>query len=576
MMAARCRAIGGGVIFRWMAVAAAAMVMSFSAGPAARADEAFEDCNGAAFVAAVNDVVEMPNFECEELERRTLTVNGQVVNVRVIKDKKTNPQLVQQQAAEVLSVAEQAYAVFGGLDQSLRFKNVSFIVMDPMIQWPSNTMGAATDTPTGECTVRMFASNSDNSPYSGGMQLFQLTVAHELFHCVQFATYPKQLTMQSSIWWFESGAELASHLVFPTPGRMEAIAKGFAKFTRVKPLTQMAYEDLVLMSWLYARDPARVFAVMSAMPTEEDGEAAQQKRLLTQVSAEELQVFAQDWVDGKIPMPGGAGMFAAPELPQAMQIETDTEMTMDGPVFAIQLDAASISKGMFMPLEFDGGTVSVFQRKKAEADWDVLPGEVGPEDCKGNDDRLLVRMPTEESAAKVRIQFKKTKPCEECINSDVRDQCLVGHWKMDTATLLTFLRTKDDGDSHFEWVDGTLVLVYDANGESHLVAEGLEIKGTQKADPYPESSMTMEMNGIDAGTWSAEGGQVTYCPKESGIDYKTTIEVPGVTKAERTVDGVMQTSVFSYQCGADGLDMTYTGPLELGAEAPRWHFTKVK
>ena len=90
------------------------------------------------------------------------------------------------------------------------------------------------------------------------------------------------------------------------------------------------------------------------------------------------------------------------------------------------------------------------------------------------------------------------------------------------------------------------------------------------------ASQKVEMNGVDAGTWSAESGQITYCPKESSIDYKTTIEVPGVTRSERTIEGVMPTSIFSYQCSGETLDMTYAGPLELGADAPRWHFTRIK
>ena len=541
----------------------------------AQADDVFQDCNGAAFVETITDDLPLPNWQCEELERRTFTVNGQTVHVRVLKDKKTKLELVQQYAAEVMAAAEQSYAVYDKLDPSLKYGNVSFVIMDPMIAWTTPLAGSAMGPLTGDCGVRVFTANIDNSPYAGGMPLVKLTTAHELFHCIQLSTYGSKWMMVGTDWWSEGMAELASHLVYPTPNRIKGVAKGFEKISAIRGLTQQSYETLVFFSWLYAKDPARVFAVMAAMPTDEGGEAGQRRQLLTQVSGEELQQFAMDWVDGKVPMPGG-GMYTPPKIPSALGVENDTEMSMDSPPLAIQLDAVSIRKGEYMPLEFDGGSASVFQRKRDEENWDVLPDQVGPDDCKGSDERVFVRVPTGDDTTRVRIQFKKTKPCEECVNSDVRDRCLVGHWKMDNATLLTFLRMKNDADSKFEWVDGTLVLVYDANGDSHLVAEGLEISGTQKATPYPDSTVKLEMNGIDAGTWSAEGGQVTYCPKESGIDYKTTIEVPGVTKAERSVDGVMQTSIFSYQCGATDLNMTYSGPLELGADAPRWHFTKVK
>ncbi len=559
---------------RWLAAWALGAALAGSAGTA-RAEGGFEDCQGQSFFHAISDGLPMPGFDCEELDRRSFTANGQAFEVRVLKDKKTDLQQVQQYAGEILNAAEQSYAVYGGLDASLKFRNVSIVIMDPNLPWPTKALGIAVKSAQGECAVRMFSVATDNFPY-GGAPLFQQTVAHELFHCVQYATYPKETDLESSVWWLEATAELASHLVYPLPQRMQAIAWGFEKLTKTRPLTQLTYEAVVFMDWLYGRDPSKLFELMAAMPDEDDGEEAQQRAFLGFIGEEDLQQFARDWVDGKIPMPSG-GMLAAPKPPPtSLQVEDDTEMTLNGPVLAMQLDAVSIRKGEYMPLEFDGGAISVYQRKRDEQAWDRLPEQIGPDDCKGSDERLLVRMPTEESNAKLRVQFKKTKPCEECVNSDVRDKCLVGKWQMDAATLLTFLRNKDDSDSEFQWVDGTLVLVYEANGDTHLVAEGLEISGSQKADPYPESSVKVEMNGVDAGTWSAESGQITYCPKESSIDYKTTIEVPGVTRSERTIEGVMQTSIFSYQCSGETLDMTYAGPLELGADAPRWHFTRIK
>lgn len=541
----------------------------------AQAADAFEDCNGASFYTAVTGSIELPGFQCEELGRRTMTANGQSFQIRVLKDKRTNLEQVQQYAEEILIAAEKSYAVYGDLHPSLKFKNASFVIMDPNLPWPTKTLGIAVRSSQNECVVRMFSTSSDNFPY-GGAPLFQQTVAHEAFHCVQYATYPSQTDLMASVWWLEPTAELASHLVYPLPQRMKAIARGFEKLTKTYPLTQLTYEGVVFMNWLYARDPAKMFDLMAAMPAEQDGEDAQTAAFVSFIGEDDLQSFARDWVDGKIPSVAG-GMLPAPNPPQmAFQVEDDAEMLLSSPGLAMQFDAVSIRKGEYMPLEFDGGTIAVSQRKRDASDWGGLPDKVGPEDCEGTDERLIVRMPTDDSNAGMRIQFKKTAPCEECVNSKERDKCLIGHWQLNEETMLTFLRARsEDGATYFP-VLGTMVLVYDANGDSHLVAEGVTISAMQKSPPYLDALLKVEMNGIDSGNWSAEGGKVTYCPKDTSITYTTTIEVPGVAKTVRTIDGVMQTSVFSYQCSAGELHMTYTGPLDLGDGAPRWSFKRVK
>jgi hypothetical protein len=92
------------------------------------------------------------------------------------------------------------------------------------------------------------------------------------------------------------------HVVYEHPQVLLSAAAQFWQ-GRDKPLTQHTYGNVVLFSWLWHRNPQKVFDLIAMMDTNK-GEPAQQNALANAVGADNLSEFARDLVDGRIRGPG--------------------------------------------------------------------------------------------------------------------------------------------------------------------------------------------------------------------------------------------------------------------------------
>lgn len=529
------------------------------------------DCKSPEFVTLVGGATP---FDCVEMESHALATTGQPITIRLVRDSRTDPQQVQQYGPQAVAAAETALAAYASL-RSFTFNDISIVLMNPAEPWPAHDLGYQSNAASGECVVRVFGGEHDTIQLGDALAAYNLTVAHEVFHCVQDWTWPaaKALYGKGAAWWVESSAEYFSQRVFPDANRMAFWSKAFNDAIAKTPLTEQPYAAFVFFAWADAVQPGRALAILDEMPKSGEGEDRQRRALLNVVNGVEMQTFAQAWADGAIPLPGG-GVSVAPQPQESETVDQEKDLQFDRRPLAIQLKSVQVAKGEYVALEYGGGSVSATQRAATGGAWDSIPLKIAAESCDDVLNLLMVRMPTTEDNTAMKLQFKLTKPCEKCFASEVRDACVIGKWRLDNDTLMSFLNSSNPKNTRYTSVGGQAFMVFDKQGQAQLVIEGLDIQAVVEIPGSPVSHITVQADGIDMGAWSADQGKLTYCAEGSGVEFTSKVAIEDIEN-EQKVTGFMQNSDHSYICAND-LNLNYIGPLNLGEHAPRWRLERVK
>ncbi len=563
-------------------------LLAFVAGIAcavgvARADD-LADCDGAAFRSAINADAA---FKCVEIERQSYSANGQSFTIRALRDGSTDPQLVTQHAAETLDAMLSAMSVFDDLASGFGFEfgNVSVLMVDP-----NRTVGdLAGEKFSGvfadanaysfarDCVIRINIPVNDKS----GIEALRNTAAHELFHCVQYWSYPKAAGVgDAAKWWVEGSAEFFANQVQIDTERLDDLGSKFIGSIGNTPLTQQPYRSVVFFAWLWSQGPDKMAAFFKGLATG-GGEASQIDATLAAVGEMPLQAFGQALIDGKVAMPSGYTFPAPPEQVATTAInDDDKQIDLQVKPFTLATHALHFSNGTYNA--WAGGS-SFYKREQSGGEWSELdPMEtIEPESCKDVRMILAARFITDSYADKVVLAAHRSKECFECAKMPKIDQCVVGKWRMSNEALLTYLQAThgQSETGNFSGVGGTAILVFDKDGTAQFVVEGLKIGAEVKIDKDSDDAVliNVEANGIDSGEWGTdEGGAMNYCAKEASIGFKIRVELPNGYTNETEQDGMLEDSLWTYNCSGNDLLLRYTGPLSLpeGVE-PRWQLTRI-
>ncbi|RIX44202.1 MAG: hypothetical protein D3M94_16010 [Rhodocyclales bacterium GT-UBC] len=128
------------------------------------------------------------------------------------------------------------------------------------------------------------------------------TLAHELFHCMQYATWPGKTSNDAFLWWAEGSAEWFEDFAFPElrpHSDLEGWVRSFRTDSIHRSLLQMQYQNVVFFSWLTR---ARIVDFLAQMAGVGESPAAGASRAL---SEDGYMSFARDYVDGRIVTPSG-------------------------------------------------------------------------------------------------------------------------------------------------------------------------------------------------------------------------------------------------------------------------------
>ncbi|MCX7288218.1 MAG: hypothetical protein NTW20_11870, partial [Rhodobacterales bacterium] len=89
-----------------------------------------------------------------------------------------------------------------------------------------------------ECAVAIY-----KRPAGFSERHFDFLLAHEVFHCAQFASFA-DTEREGDAWWIEGSAEHFAHMAVPDFGD-QGFYPGFDARSTTEPLTAMSYENVV-------------------------------------------------------------------------------------------------------------------------------------------------------------------------------------------------------------------------------------------------------------------------------------------------------------------------------------------
>ena len=516
------------------------------------------DCQTKAFASHVED----STFTCTEVQSATVTGFASDVTLRSVVDGKDAG--AADAEASAFAAVQEALARMAKLDGDtpLKLKDVTVVLLGSAAKNAGDTatgrvLGIATQY-EGDCILQLYPARIAEQG-ADGLGMLQFTATHELFHCVQFATWPDLMAEYANHnWWVEGTAETVAQAVFPNFDAAFTEGYNFANHFRDTPLTRLTYDNLVFFSWVWAQDPKLMFKIISAMPVGGD-EAAQQKALLTVIPAADLSRFVRDFLDNKVVTPGGADpMFGEIPLQMdtnigAVSFDADDTRDLDAAPFTMFAVDASFSGGAYQIDVANQGPVVAQHREASGADW--TDGTIAADgDCTTTLTYRLAGMAT--GPAKVRVKATKdTKgvDCKSCGAKAVRDQCLVGTWMIDnTVQGMSIAEYVGSGRPVGTAVVGKNAVKFDENGDSVWGYQNFLIAVQDSLGGSPVAGAVL--NGtIDQG-WAAGNGHLNTCYVSSDATIKLATEGGNIGDAIPIASLAEQQPFesYSYECSDDG------------------------
>ena len=537
----------------------AMLALSFAVLGMSAPAQALVDCGTKDFANFVEDA----SFTCKEMQTATVTGFAEDVVLRSVVDA-GDPGAAEAEA-QAFAAVQEALVRIAAIDAGmpLRLGDVTVVLMragavNSQDLAKDKVLGVAQQAQDG-CVLQLYYARLAKAD-KDALGKLQTTAAHELFHCVQYATWPGLMAeYEKHVWWVEGTAETVSQAVFPNVEFAFRESHRFSDKFRDTPLTRLTYENVVFFSWVWAQDPKLVFKIISAMPVG-GNEAAQQKALLGVIPAADLSRFVRDFIDNKVVTPGGADpMFGGIPLQMDTNIGAvsfDGDDTRDYPAnpFTMYAMDASFSGGAYQIEVQNAGAVIAQHRDAAGGDW--AEGTIAADgDCTTTVTYRLAGMAT--GPAKVRVVAKKdTKgvDCTSCGAKAVRDQCLVGTWMIDNVVQgMSIAEYVGNGRPVGTVVVGRNAVKFDEDGGSVWGYQNFLIAVQDSLPGSPVAGALL--NGtIDQG-WSAGNGRLNTCYVSADATIKLATEGGNIGDAISFNDiGVAQPlEQFGYECGDDGL-----------------------
>jgi hypothetical protein len=407
----------------------------------------------------------------------------------------------------------------------------------------------------GECFVSVFKGDRV-------IETAELTfaLAHEIFHCAQFNTWPDKLRDPASGWWREGSAEYFSHLVLPEggEGRGGAVAVGFDRLSRNRSIVDMWYENVVLFFWLHNRGgPEAVGNFLAEMSG--GGRAAQLAKLGELLPMENWASFVENWLDGRVTSVGGAAIAPVPAVTGEKVFRRTDQITMRAMPYAIPRWRLTFAEGKEyeLALEDIGGAPRTRMKLEGSGDaWAEPPERVNA--CDEDKVYLAYSLSVgERTSARLRAET------EDESEAGGGRCCLIGEWKPTPETLEGLAQFGMDvgapavaaagfsmscGYEGGDWRltfrdDGTALLAFD-NHTSRCIASG----------HGGSMSNTGTRNGFSEFAWEVTGeGAAWLTPIEHAVVWLNTVKVgPMVQEIPGAEDPVVESGL-AFTCTEQSL-----------------------
>lgn len=264
--------------------------------------------------------------------------------------------------------------------------------------------------PSGECRITFYKLAEGASP-----DLFAFTLAHEIFHCIQFATWRRAVSAERSEWWVEGSAEYFANLALPGLDASDDWIDGFTEDSyRMNP-TKMQYENVVLFAWLGHRGgPAAVGTFLNQM------RGGDQIAVLRELVPEADWIsFVETWLEGEILLPGGRAI--EPEFSGRLEVfRRSGTLTLKAQPYVIDRAGADFVADKRFDLTYEvTGSGHLAMRPSEGGDWADPPETINT--CDG-EQRHFVYLTTTEGTSEATLTVTTDA------DTSGGTCCLVGEW----------------------------------------------------------------------------------------------------------------------------------------------------
>jgi hypothetical protein len=315
-----------------------------------------------------------------------------------------------------------------------------------------------------------------------GEEELRLTIAHELFHCVQYENWQRRVSdvmFRHAAWWIEGTAEYIQHEVYPEYGLAPSRAPDFDAQIGREGLLGAQHANAVFFSYYAeaAGGPAGVISFIERMAVN-PGRDVQVSALASVPNiADVFQNFARRYLDRDLRSPGGRVVRVNPARGETFRVDDPGERDVRVKPFAIRAVNMSFGRGENWRIDIasGGGDVqSGFRYREMTGDWSGTPFDV----LSCATDRTVVLAAT----ATPRIEETKTLRLRfETRTGDMRTcPCPLGRWtitpedinaKFPVSAFGAALGPEESNKGwRFQYASGAPSLVFNRDGTAHYNA----------------------------------------------------------------------------------------------------------
>lgn len=480
----------------------------------------FMDCTTPEFAA---DKVKRPEFVCEPIRELSVEAFRRSVSIRTMRWKGDDTGL--QYEPLVIEAAETTLAWLDGYVESygLKVQDLTFVFAHVGLTDPGNSLADSQAWDPKECVIRVNVAVGDTTSAGDVLLDFRNSIAHEIFHCIQGATWPEQfdVPLKDTTWWREGTAQFIAHWIYPNHDDLASRARDFANDVQATPLHQTGKHggQVVFFAWLASGNVYPIFDFIAAMPTV-PGEAAQRQALLEQVPPYLLSEFPREWVDGKITMPDG---YKFPKIqPQEEQdVRESGPFIVEAIPLTVFLQDVTYIGGSYYVTGHGDPDVSYRRKGSKPGDWSGIGLINIDQGCMDDTTLRFAGMSFGAGPETVTLDATKQDGCEACVVASGQDACLIGTWVADQGDLSRVIYDMAPASVSDVEVVGNFGVKFDPDGKAYFGFHGLRIKLNYTDEGV--SATAIDIGGSVDNTWTTDQNNLYLCYKESDAAIQIVI-----------------------------------------------------
>lgn len=377
------------------------------------------------------------------------------------------------------------------------------------------------------CHVAVFPSGTYIAlrPEGNGLEVYQQTIAHELFHCYQFTNLAEQESGpagDANDWWLEGSAEYFGSVVYPSVNAEFGYLGDLDNISPVSSLIFYSYPAFAFFQYLDVQGgmspQGLIDDILRQMPR--SGGYDDQQTAVAGLSgmADAFHEFGQTYLDKQLQDLGGGTLPLHPREGEESSFPVgpgEAHFTIDPLVLhRYRLSFADHTR-FTVTQETQGVNRNGARPASAPGAWSEMPPEVNTA-CGDSEFVLLATSVVPPGADEVTIDLntrgervEEDQPCDECV---------VGAWELDNASYLAHMGglwpivvaglPSGGAEAHPTEVFGRMTIKFNADGTASGEQEGWGIAGEATKDGDTVHSR-MVYNGAGEAAWKIQEDELS-------------------------------------------------------------------